>query len=196
MPPKPIVSKEDVFAAALSLVHRSGMESVNARSVAELLGCSTKPLFRLYQNMDELKQDLFSQINRYCSDYMHGYAGFHNDYIGVALRYINFAEEEPNLFKALFMSNAMTQTTVANMMTDQDIAGLLNEISADAEVSRREAQAIYKKMWIFSHGIASLMATNGGIFKIKEVRLILEEAYQGFVLSVKCEGENHAPIVR
>lgn len=191
MPPKPIVSKEDVFAAALSLVRSSGMESVNARSVAEVLGCSTKPLFRLYKNMDELKQDLFSQINQHCSHYLREYAGFHKDYIGVALRYISFAKDEPNLFKALFMSNAMTKKTLASMPMDQGIEGLLNEIATTAEISKQEAQAIYQKMWLLSHGIASMIATNGDLFETQEVKGILIDAYQGFVLSAKRGGQNN-----
>lgn len=194
MPPKPIVSKEDVFAAALSLVRSNGMESVNARSVAEVLCCSTKPLFRLYKNMEELKQDLFSKINQYCSDYLQQFPDFHKDYIGVALRYISFAKDEPNLFRALYMSNAMTKTTLANMPMDQDIEGLLTEISSTAELSKPQAQAIYQKMWLLSHGIASIIATNGDLFESEEVKAILTDAYEGFVLSVKCKGESNVPM--
>lgn len=189
MPPKPIVSKEDVFAAALSLVRSSGMENVNARSVAEVLGCSTKPLFRLYKNMDELKQDLLTQINQYCSNYLQECPGFPRDYMGVALRYICFAKEEPNLFKALFMSSAITKTTLENMLMDQDIEGLLNEIAKTAVISKQKAQAIYQKMWLLSHGIASIIATNGDLFETREINSILTDAYQGFVLSAKHGGQ-------
>lgn len=191
MPPKPIIDTKDVLAVALSIVRDNGIENINARSVAKALNCSTKPLFRLYKNMGELKQDLFFQMNKYCSDYLQEYAGFHKDYIGVALRYISFAEEEPNLFKALFMSNTITKTTLATMPMDQDIEGLLNEISKTAEVNKQEAQAIYQKMWLLSHGIASIVATNGGLLETQEVKAVLIDAFRGFVLSVKCGGQNN-----
>lgn len=194
MPPKPVACKEDIFAAALSIVRSNGLESVNARSIAQALGCSTKPLFRLYKNMDELKQDVLAQINRYCSDYLHALSDFNRDYIGVALRYISFAKEEPYLFKALFMSNTITQATIDNMLIDDDIEGLLNEISTTAQVNRQQARRIYKRMWLLSHGIAAIIAANGDIFELEETESILNDAWQGFVLSVKCGGSASAPM--
>lgn len=194
MPPKPILSREAVLDAALSLVRHSGMECVNARGLAELLGCSTKPLFRLYKSMEALKQDLLSRSNQYCSAYIQGYADLHTDYIGVALRYISFAKEEPNLFKALFMSQGLTRATLAHMMADEDIAGLLDKISADAQITRREAQIIYQKMWVYAHGLASLAATNGDLFALEEARAGLVDAYQSFVLWARQGGQSHVPV--
>lgn len=195
MPPKPIIDTKDVLVAALSIVRDNGIENINARSIAKTLNCSTKPLFRLYKNMDELKQDLFVQMNKYCSDYLQEYLGFNKDYIGVALRYISFAKIESNIFKALFMSNAITKATVYSMLMDKDIDGLLNEISTTATVTMQEAQAIYQKMWLLSHGIASLIATNGDLFETEEVKDILIDAYQGFVMSVKCRGQSNVPML-
>lgn len=194
MPPKPIIDTSDVLTAALSIVRNDGIENINARSVANALNCSTKPLFRLYKNMDELKQDLFCQMNKYCSDYLKEYSGFNQDHIGVALHYIKFAKIEPNIFKALFMSNAITQDTISNMLIDKDIEGLLNEISATEKVSTREAQVVYKRMWLLAHGIASLIATNGDLFQMEEVKSILSDTYQGIVMSVKYGGKTNAPI--
>mgnify|MGYP000348827463 CR=1 FL=1 len=65
MPPKPTTNKEAILNAAISIVRKEGMESVNARSIASALNCSTKPLFRIYENMDALKQDVIIQLNIY-----------------------------------------------------------------------------------------------------------------------------------
>lgn len=192
MPPKPIIDTNDVLVAALSIVRENGIENINARSVAKTLNCSTKPLFRLYKNMDELKQDLFAQMNKYCSDYLQDYSGFNQDYIGVALRYIEFAKTEPNIFKALFMGNAITQETISNMLIDKDIERLLNEISTTAKVSKGDAQIIYKRMWLLAHGIASLTATNGDLFKLEDVQSILADTYSGIVMGLKNGGTSDA----
>lgn len=192
MPPKPIISTEDILSAALALVKNEGIESVNARSLADMLGCSTKPLFRLFKNMDELKQELLLRINKYCSDYLLEYKDFDKDYIGAALRYISFANNEPNLFKALFMSGKITKTTISDMLTDNDIEKLLDEISATSEISKNDAKTVYKKMWLLSHGIASIMATNAGSIKLEDAEEILKDAYRGFVLSIHYGGKGNA----
>lgn len=194
MPPKPIIDTADVLNAALSIVRNNGIENINARSIAKALDCSTKPLFRLYKNMNELKQDLFFQMNKYCSSYIREYYQFNTDYIGVALRYISFAKIEPNIFKALFMNNTITQATISNMLIDKDIKGLLNEISTMAKINEQAAQTVYKRIWLLSHGIASLIATNGDLFEMEEVKSILTDTYQGIVMSLKYGGKSHAPM--
>ena len=70
MPPKPMTNKEEILSAAISLVREQGMENVNARSIASKLNCSTKPLFRIYENMDSLKQDVITQLNLYYNMFM------------------------------------------------------------------------------------------------------------------------------
>lgn len=192
MPPKPIISKEDILSTALTLVRADGIESVNARSLADLLGCSTKPLFRLFKNMEELKQELLSLINKYCSDYLLEYKDFDKDYIGAALRYISFANNEPNLFKALFMNGKITRTTISDMLTDNDIEKLLDEIANNSEISKNDAKEVYKKMWLLSHGIASIMATNPSSIKLEDAEEILKDAYRGFLLSIRYGGEGNA----
>ena len=57
MPPIPIITKQDIIDAGIQLIRENGISSVNARSLAKYLNCSTKPLFRVYNNMDMLKND-------------------------------------------------------------------------------------------------------------------------------------------
>ena len=70
MPPKPIIDKNNVMEAAIQLVREKGMDSINARSLAKILGCSTRPLFRIYPNMNELKKDVKVELDRYYNTFM------------------------------------------------------------------------------------------------------------------------------
>ena len=57
MPPKVKVTREEIIAAALELLRQKGMEAVNARAVASVLGCSTQPIFSNYSSMAALQQE-------------------------------------------------------------------------------------------------------------------------------------------
>lgn len=70
MPSKPIISKQDIINAAIQLVRVDGMGCVNARSLAGALTCSTKPLFRIYKNMEELKRDIIAELDAYYNSFM------------------------------------------------------------------------------------------------------------------------------
>lgn len=54
------------------------------------------------------------------------------------------------------------------MLADSDIEGLLKEISINAQIALAEARRVYQKMWLLSHAIASLLATNSDSFALEE----------------------------
>ena len=58
MPPKIRIAKQDIINTSLSIIRESGVNALNARSLATYMGCSTQPIFSNYSSMDELKQDV------------------------------------------------------------------------------------------------------------------------------------------
>ena len=57
MPPKARITREMILNTALDITRQTGFETVNARSVAGRLQCSTRPIFTCYENMEELKRE-------------------------------------------------------------------------------------------------------------------------------------------
>ena len=62
MPAVVELSKDRIVKVAVKMVNESGWDSVNARSLAACLGVSTKPLYRIYESMDEIKEDIYKEI--------------------------------------------------------------------------------------------------------------------------------------
>ena len=58
MPAIKKVSREAIVDAAVEVLRDGGFSTVNARSVAKKLGCSTQPIYSSFQNMGELKAAL------------------------------------------------------------------------------------------------------------------------------------------
>ncbi len=88
MPPKPLISRGDIIKAAVGLVRERGIENINARSLANALNCSTRPLFRIYRNMEELKGDVFEELNNYYICYMDSEMISENKLINQCINYI------------------------------------------------------------------------------------------------------------
>ena len=56
MPPTPIITKQDILNAGIQLIRENGIRSVNARSLAKSLSCSTNkvyPMSRTNRNTDK-----------------------------------------------------------------------------------------------------------------------------------------------
>ena len=67
MPPKAIVTREDIIQAAFSIVDTHGMQSLTARSVARDMGVSTKPVYfhfdsKLNPFIDQIANERASEI--------------------------------------------------------------------------------------------------------------------------------------
>ena len=45
-----------ILHTVLDITRETGFETVNARSIAGKLQCSTRPIFTCYENMEELKK--------------------------------------------------------------------------------------------------------------------------------------------
>lgn len=70
MPPKARITKEMILNTALDLTRQSGFETVNARSVAGRLQCSTRPIFTCYENMEELKREFLAFAYEFYQQYV------------------------------------------------------------------------------------------------------------------------------
>ena len=88
MPPKEKVSKARVSETAFEMTREYGFSEVTARKLAERLGCSTQPIFRAYENMDELRCDLFYMSVEFFLQNMLAKKGRTPAYMGLALSYI------------------------------------------------------------------------------------------------------------
>ena len=62
MPAIKELNKDHIVKVAVKMVNDKGWDSVNARSLASALKVSTKPLYRIYKNMDEIKEDIYKEI--------------------------------------------------------------------------------------------------------------------------------------
>ena len=116
MPPKPKITKEMILTAVLKITQEVGFEAVNARSIAERLQCSTRPIFTCYESMEELKAAFLDFAFEYYNRYVGQYEKSKNTepYLLFPLSYIAFAKEETNLFRLLFISDMDLDMTEAN----------------------------------------------------------------------------------
>lgn len=58
MPPKAKFTKEEIIEAALEITRSEGFQALTARALGTKLGSSSRPIFTLFQNMDEVQQEV------------------------------------------------------------------------------------------------------------------------------------------
>lgn len=190
MPPRVNVTGEQVLDAALVLVREKGYASLNAREIAKTLGCSTQPIFSRFASMDLLRAALHRHLGEYFNSYVHKRMVGENPFRQVGLAYIGFAKEEPNLFRVLFMSDLQRLDGFGGFFGEVENVEVARNLASGLGVSLEAAKRIFMKSWIFSHGIASMIATNSIQLTDDEIQQMLGESYRAFLLQEKqVEGE-------
>ena len=177
MPPKAKITKESIIATSLALLRESGAEAINARSIATALGCSTQPIFSNFSSMEELEAEVTSAAYDLYYSFLKNEAasGKYPPYKSYGRAYIRFAEEEPNLFKHLFMRDRSGEP----FCETEDFRDSVEMLMKSNGISRELAQLIHLEMWVAVHGIASLLVTSFLDFDSELISRMLSDIYNG-----------------
>ena len=105
MPRKFMFTREEILTAALDLVREKGITAVTARGLGEKLGSSSKPIFSLFENMEDVLNAVMEVADEVYQKYLKEdmAKGEYPPYKASGMAYIRFAKEEKELFKLLFM---------------------------------------------------------------------------------------------
>lgn len=190
MPPKAKVGKENVTAAALEVVRSRGADALNARAVAAALGTSTQPIFSHYKTMEELKQDVILAANALYQTYLRQdmEAGEYPVYKASGMAYIRFAREERELFKLLFMRDRSEEKITED---HEEIRPILDIIKTNMGLTEQDAFQFHLEMWIYVHGIATMMATSYLELEWDFISKLLTDAFSGLRTRYQERGTPH-----
>lgn len=186
MPPKVKIAKEAIIKAAFYLLKEHGIGEVNARALAKRLNCSIQPIFRTFRTMENLKVELYRHVDQVFEKFMEdGMQKHPNAFRGMGLSYIEFAKTEKYLFKFLFMNDVFKGKNLIQMIKEESNQEIIGLISTRTELTFHDAQDLFFNIWLVTHGIASLMATNDCDLKADQIETILSDAFTGFQMQFK-----------
>lgn len=177
MPPKARISKEEIIDKAVELIREE--KSLTASALSKALKCSTQPIFWYFDNMEEVKNETLKRAHKNFSDFLRVPIEGVSPYKSTGIRYIQFARNEKGLFKLLFMSERSKDENI--LVNDSNIYFLTNLICETECVDEHKANEIYKIMWLFCHGIATMIATETVEINDSEVEDMLETVCKGIM---------------
>lgn len=178
MPPAKKVLKEQIVEAAIQIIREDGLEGINARTLAKKLGCSVQPVFSNFSTMQEVRvAAVEAALERYRQYVEEGCRGAGLPYKGIGMAYIRFAKEEPQLFRLLFMNqcNAGLQEYLkGDPLTNRYVVQYGGEATG---LSGEDMDAFHRNMFVFTHGIATLIATQTCLFTEEQVSGMLTDMF-------------------
>ena len=177
MPAKKVVTKEYILNSALELVRESGIDSLNMRSLADRCNCSTQPIYLSFKGIDELKEELLKvicglfdkRVEREISERKYP------EYKAIGMGYIAFAREEKELFKYLLMRNRSKENGWETNSFDKSTFIIMKNFG----LYKDEACKLHAEMWIFVHGIATMLATGYLNWDTETISEMVTDVFKG-----------------
>lgn len=178
MPPKFKFTRDEITNAALNVTRKNGISGLTARALAAELGCSVKPIFGLFKNMEEVGQEVFIASDLLYQNYLREdmAKGKYSPYKASGMAYIRFAKEERELFKLLFMRDRSREKIEENK---EEIRPLMQLIQQNLGISEDEAYLFHLEMWLYVHGIATMIAISYLDWDDEFISRVLTDAYMG-----------------
>lgn len=187
MPRKVQFTREMIIGAAINMVREQGPDSINARDLGAYLGCSSRPLFTAFRNMEELTDAVREEVSRQFAERVRiardaTDGGPAAKRMGMCI--VGFAQNEPNLYKFIHWrgSKLVPFQELSKIMTKQ--------YQTDYHLSDEDAVAFFDHMMIFNMGLCSLITNGMRQFAQGEVERILLEQFSATLAYYKSGKRN------
>ena len=178
------IARDSIVDAALVLIREGGWDAVSARAIAERLGASTMPIYSAIGSMEALKQEAFARACALLAESQQKPRSGEGA-LDLALGYVAFARSEPRLFHFISAMQRDLRTAMASATADTGKPGGLGDMPELRFVLERLAAPENKedfvlRTFIFTHGLASLLADGSLVLKDEDIARHLREAGGAF----------------
>lgn len=190
MPPSIRITREAIISGAVDLVREQGIEGLTTRTLAKKLNCSTQPIFSNFPNMESLKQLVLEKAYELYVDrtFRSMGSGEYPPYKASGMAYIEFAVEEPQLFRLLYMRDRHNEERINDTPESERIVEV---IIRNTGVTLAQAHRLHEELWVLVHGLATMYATGFEVYDREKASRMLSDVYLGILCRIKNERKEH-----
>lgn len=183
MPKNIKISKDMILEAAFDIVRKDGIEKLSNRELSKKLKCSIRPIYYQFQNVEEMQKELYLKIEKYFYKFLMDHMVDNiPKYKQIGINYIKFAKKEKKLFQTLFMSELGLTPSAFISKVGEDYEEIEKLIKISTNLNDDDIKDFHTKMWIFCHGIATLVANNTIHLENKQIEQLLSYQFQALML--------------
>lgn len=168
-----IFTKEQILKKTCDFIKSNGINSMNARDLCKYIGCSTQPIFKNFDSMEELKKNLKDYLHNYYEQFIDVIVNKENYLFTISYAYALFAFRESNIFKALFMSDLAGSRTIKEVLVSSHNIETIEAITIQYGLSKKQVENLYRDVRFYTHGLACQIACNSIVVDEKEIEILV-----------------------
>ena len=177
--------KEMFLIKAKDYINEFGIELLNSRDLCKYIGCSTQPLFRNFNNMDNFKIELKKYLHDYYDLYIEKIVD-KNDYLyTISYAYASFAYNESKIFKALFMSELAGSRTIDEVLSSSWNVETITSIPEQYSLTLEQAKTLYRDVRFYTHGLSCQIACKSIVVTDEEMKSLIRTLIDNLEMVIK-----------
>ncbi|MCL1901886.1 MAG: TetR/AcrR family transcriptional regulator [Firmicutes bacterium] len=170
------IPKEEIIAAAYDILKNHGLEAISTRNIATKLGCSIKPIYRAFRDMESLLEAVHEKAMQKYTKILLAEISGETKIKSIGLNYIRFAKEYPELFKFIFFNDRQENTSIADHSLDTNKAHVVKLIKEGYGITDdKRAEDLYIKLGIFCNGVAAMIISKSTKFTDADIDRLISE---------------------
>lgn len=182
MPPQAKYTKEQITDVAYQMVRKYGADFLSARNLAAELGTSTAPIFTAFAGIEEVQLAVANKAKELYCTYLKEGLQETPPFKGAGLKYIQFAKDEPQLFKMLFMGSEDGEDFSHYFPgKDENESMVRGTVEQHYDLNTKEAMRLYNHLSVYAHGLAVLYAQGRCVFTDEDVSRMLTEIFSALI---------------
>jgi len=187
MPPKAKYTREEIVNKAYEMARAKGIDAVVARELGKELGTSSSPIFTAFKNMEELQKEVRKVAMREFESYVKDALNYTPAFKYVGMKMIEFSMKEPKLFQLLYMREHDCSQSYAMLVEElgDTVTVCIDIMQKDYDLSRQEAELLFRQVWLHTFGICVLVAGRVCHFAPEEISEMLSVEFQGTLMLIK-----------
>lgn len=187
------ITKQIILEAALQKLLRDGYSSINIKSLAAEIGCSTQPIVWHFDNMQKFRQEFFYYCICYAKEQFTVWNGSLDDLLTeTARRYITIACETPHLFRFVFVDNkdeCKNSDVVQDLQLD-NTKRIIELLCQEKGLTEAQAAVFLMDYEFYVHGIASYTMSGFCNYSAEEIIRMVNKTKDAFLANELAQHSN------
>ena len=154
------IFKEDILKAAQKFIVEKSVGELTARALSKDMNISTQPLYAEFTNMASLKKELFTNIYKELEEHIYNKKTHDDPIINISLNYINFACQNPKLFRTIYLEKHGEDNHSVNEFSYNIFRTLIKDDPTYSKLPETKINSLLTGTWVVSTGFANLIASN------------------------------------
>ncbi|GFH41790.1 TetR family transcriptional regulator [Lactococcus hodotermopsidis] len=184
MPRKKVITDEMLLDFGFKYLQKYGFEKFTARDVAKEFSISTQPIYGAFQNMEKYKRAVLDHVFHYMFDVKLAEKYADDPLVSLGIAFIRFSEENPNLYRALFVEGFARNQDMFDYSFD-NFKKLVLVSDKYKNLAADRVEALHVRIWVVVNGMAASSIAGIRSYNDEYLKAIFEEIITAIINNPK-----------